>query len=203
YTDNDYWRGRIWGPFNFLVSEGLRRYRFDAAAAALARKSLDLFMRNWRADGGVYENYNAETGQGADVWNAARLYHWGGLLAFVALQELIDIEPNPAPGWLRLGSLDFPDAALRNVRLAGDLFAVTLDQGVHARRNGRPFIDCTTRALVRVPLAGPDDEALHVTAAGAGRLTLHEPGRGRRPARLPDGRIVEPAFRSGRAIYEW
>ncbi len=126
FKDNDYWRGRIWGPFNFLVAEGLRRYRLDAEAAALARKSLELFMKNWRADGGIYENYNAETGQGADVWNAARLYHWGGLLAFVAMQELIDVEP---AGYLRIGSLHFPDAGLRNIRLGGGLYDVHLRNG--------------------------------------------------------------------------
>ena len=152
YKDNDYWRGRIWGPFNFLVAEGLRRYRFDAEAAELAQKSLKLFMTNYRADGGVYENYNAETGQGADVWNAARLYHWGGLLAFIAMQELIDIEPNPAPGYLRVGSLDLPDAALQNVRLGGDLYDIQLDHGVHLKRAGQVILDCTTRAIVRVPL---------------------------------------------------
>jgi neutral trehalase len=56
YPDNDYWRGRIWGPFNFLVAEGLRRYRFDQVAAELARKGIEMFMQNWRDDGGVYEN---------------------------------------------------------------------------------------------------------------------------------------------------
>src|SRR3972149_7276233 len=92
FGDNDYWRGRIWGPFNFLVAEGLRRYRLDDTAAELARKGLEMFMHNWRTDGGVHPNHNAVTGQGGDVWNAARLYHWGGLMAFIAVQEFVDIE---------------------------------------------------------------------------------------------------------------
>ena len=135
-------------------------------------------MRNWRADGGVYENYNAETGQGGDVWNAARLYHWGGLLALVAVQELIDVE---AAGYLRFGSVDFPDAGLRNVRLGGDVYDVRLDAGVHIRRNGRRFLDCTTRAIVRVPLVERSGEPIQITASGPGtraRCGHRTPARG-------------------------
>ncbi len=200
YQDNDYWRGRIWGPFNFLVAEGLRRYRFDHAAAELAQKSLALFMKNWRADGGVYENYNAETGQGADVWNAARLYHWGGLLVFVALQELVDVEPC---GYLRVGSLEFPDAALDNVRLGGERYDVALDTGVRLRRNGKPALDCTTRAIIRLPLGGPADQPLEVTAAAPGTLTLYGVRGRKRSVRLTDGRVVPPQVKGTKVVYGW
>ena len=176
YPDNDYWRGRIWGPFNFLVAEGLRRYRFDDVAAEFAEKGLRMFMENWRADGGVYENYNADTGRGADVWNAARLYHWGGLLAFIAMQELIDVEP---AGWLRFGSVKFPDAAVRRVRLGGDLWEVELGRGVRVLRNGRPYLECDTRAVIRLPLsAGSADRPIEITAPAEGRLVLHDPAYG-------------------------
>ncbi len=196
YPDNDYWRGRVWGPFNFLVAEGLRRYRFDDVAAELARKGLEMFMRNWREDGGVYENYNAETGQGGDVWNAARLYHWGGLLAFIAIQELIDFQ---SPATLRIGSLNFPNASIRTVRLGGAVYDVELDKGVQARRNGTPLVDCTTRAIVRIPLHGAPEQPIEISAAGSGRLTLHSSDAPARPARvnavtlvspLPDGSVV-------------
>jgi hypothetical protein len=200
YKDNDYWRGRIWGPFNFLVAEGLRRYRFDDAAAELARKSLDLFMTNYRADGGVYENYNAETGQGADVWNAARLYHWGGLLAFIAMQELIDVEPS---GHLRIGSIKFPSGGLRNVRVGDALYDVQLDDGVRVRRNGKPYLDCTARAIIRIPLAAAKDAPIDVDAAGGGELTLHSVRGARRNVRLTDGRTVAPVARGRRVVYAW
>jgi hypothetical protein len=206
YKDNDYWRGRIWGPLNFLVAEGLRRYRFDAEAAQLARKSLELFMRNWRADGGVYENYNSETGQGGDVWNAARLYHWGGLLAFIAMQELIDVEP---AGYLRLGSIDFPDGGLQGVRLSRDVYDVRLDEGVHVRRNGRRFLDCTTRAIIRVPLplgeggGGGSDSPLEITATRNGQLTLHDPKAAARAGRLGGGQTIAPRVAAGKLVYCW
>ena len=199
YHDNDYWRGRIWGPFNFLVSEGLRRYRFDQEAAELAQKSLALFMANWRADGGVYENYNADTGQGSDVWNAARLYHWGGLLAFIAMQELIDSEP---AGWLRFGSTHFADSGLRNVRLGGASYEITLDSGIRVKRDGKPLLECTTRAVIRLPLPD-DDRPIEVSGADAGRLTIHDTGGKPRPLRLPDGTLVKPRRTGRKAVYDW
>lgn len=170
HKDNDYWRGRIWGPFNFLVSEGLRRYRLDTAAAELAKRGLDMFMMNYREDGGVYENYNADTGRGADVWNAARLYHWGGLLAFIAMQELIDVEP---AGYLRLGSQHFGAAGLRHVRLGNCLFDIHQGSGLRVQRDGELFLECSTPALVRLPLSGPADEPIAIwPVGGSGRLAL-------------------------------
>ena len=182
YPDNDYWRGRIWGPFNYLTAEGLRRYRFDSAAAELARKSVELFMTNWRADGGVYENYNADTGAGADVWNAARLYHWGGLLTCIAIEELIDVEPL---GYLRLGSLEFPDAAIRNAHVGGHLFDVELGRGLRVTRDGQPFLECDQRAIVRIPLTG-DEQPIEYSAATAARLVVHDSDFSSRPLKRLD-----------------
>ncbi len=199
YPDNDYWRGRIWGPFNFLVAEGLRRYRYDDIAAKLAAKSLALFLKNWRADGGIYENYNADTGRGGDVWNAARLYHWGGLLAYVAIQELIDIE---AAGYLRLGSLKFPNAAIRNVHAGGAVYDVELADGLHVQRNGSVFLECTTRAIIRIPVAPRAGEPLEITAAGPGRLVLQDDQTPVRPARVNGTQLIEPSAASP-AVYSW
>ncbi|HUU98924.1 MAG TPA: trehalase family glycosidase [Phycisphaerae bacterium] len=200
YPDNDYWRGRIWGPFNFLVAEGLRRYRFDDVASELAHKGLEMFMRNWREDGGVYENYNAETGAGGDVWNAARLYHWGGLLAFIAIQELIDLQP---PATLRIGSLNFPNASIRNVRLGGAVYDVELDKGVQARRNGAPLVNCTTRAIVRIPLHAPPEQPIEISAAGSARLTLHSSDAPARPARVNAATLVSPSPDGSVVNYVW
>ena len=39
FKDQDYWRGRIWGPMNFLVYLGLRNYDLPEARTVLADKS--------------------------------------------------------------------------------------------------------------------------------------------------------------------
>ncbi len=59
FKDQDYWRGRIWGPMNFLVYLGLENYADKATRAAFAQKSYDLFLKEWRENGHVHENYNA------------------------------------------------------------------------------------------------------------------------------------------------
>lgn len=90
FKDQNYWRGRIWGPMNYLVYLGLENYHqpeIDEARKELAQKSLDLFLRDWNTNGHVHENYNGATGNGDDVPNSDRFYHWGALLGLMSLDE--------------------------------------------------------------------------------------------------------------------
>jgi hypothetical protein len=90
FKDNTYWRGRIWAPLNFLVYMGLRNYDTPAindVRRQLAGKSRDLLLKSWLSDGYVFENYNASTGQGDDVTNSDKFYHWGALLGYISLLE--------------------------------------------------------------------------------------------------------------------
>jgi glycogen debranching enzyme len=90
FHDQDYWRGRVWGPMNYLVYLGLRNYHQAAARQELAAKSQSLFMKEWKANGHVHENYNAILGQGDDVSSSDRFYHWGALLGFISYLEQTD-----------------------------------------------------------------------------------------------------------------
>jgi putative isomerase len=87
FADQEYWRGRIWGPMNFLVYLGFRNYELPEARADLARRSYELLMKSWRRDGAIYENYNAVTGAGDDVTSSDAYYHWGALLGVITLLE--------------------------------------------------------------------------------------------------------------------
>lgn len=87
YHDQTYWRGRIWGPTNFLVYLGLKNYKLPQAVKDLTEKSKNLLMKNWLENGFVCENYNADTGQGGERPDSDRYYHWGGLLGLPALME--------------------------------------------------------------------------------------------------------------------
>ena len=87
YPDNDYWRGRIWAPMNFLVYLGLRKYDLPEARKAMAEKSAALLLKEWRECGHIHENYNGDTGEGCDVTSSDSFYHWGGLLALISLME--------------------------------------------------------------------------------------------------------------------
>jgi glycogen debranching enzyme len=90
FKDQEYWRGRIWGPMNYLVYLGLSHYNEPAARRQLAEKSLNLFLQEWTKNGHVHENYNAITGEGDDVSSSDRFYHWGALLGFMTYLEKME-----------------------------------------------------------------------------------------------------------------
>ncbi len=88
YAEQDYWRGRIWGPMNFLVYLGLRNYpELADARSALADKSARLMLKGWRQSGHIHENYSAVTGLGCGTGSSDAFYHWGGLLGLPAMME--------------------------------------------------------------------------------------------------------------------
>jgi hypothetical protein len=87
FKDQDYWRGRIWGPMNYLVYLGLRNYDNPDARQQFAQKSYALFLKEWTEKRHVHENYNAHLGTGDDVTSSDRFYHWGALLGYVEFME--------------------------------------------------------------------------------------------------------------------
>jgi len=87
FGDQNYWRGRIWGPMNYLVYLGLMKYDDVDTRRAFAQKSYELFLKEWKENGHVHENYNAIAGAGDDVKNSDRFYHWGALLGYVQYLE--------------------------------------------------------------------------------------------------------------------
>jgi len=85
---NTYWRGRIWGPMNFLVYLGLRNYDLAKARTDLVAKSKQLLLQSWLKSRTVHENYSPFTGAGT----SDDFYHWGALLGFMSFLEY---------GWMR------------------------------------------------------------------------------------------------------
>jgi hypothetical protein len=130
YSDQHYWRGSIWGPTNYLVYQGLRRYGFHDICADLAEKSLALFQGNWEKDGHWHESY-LTTGEGSSLPH----YTWGTLLPLMAIEELVD-----ADAWrgLSFGALKASRTSrVQRVPLRGDLYDVTLGpKNLEVLRNG-------------------------------------------------------------------
>ena len=99
FDDQQYWRGSIWPPINYLVLQGLRRYGFRNLAADLARKGARMFLADRSRTGMCRENFDSRTGQGC----GQRFQSWGPLFALGALEELADVSPwqrrplTPAP----------------------------------------------------------------------------------------------------------
>lgn len=87
YSEQDYWRGRIWAPTNFLVYLALKHQKLQKECSIIAEKSAALLLGEWERHGHVHENYNGDSGAGCDVINSDPFYHWGGLLALIGLME--------------------------------------------------------------------------------------------------------------------
>ncbi|WP_419940231.1 amylo-alpha-1,6-glucosidase [Candidatus Palauibacter sp.] len=89
FDDQQYWRGSIWPPMNYLVLQGLRRYGFDELASELAWKGALMFLADRRRTGFCRENFDARSGRG----RGHRFQSWGPLFALGAIEEFVDACP--------------------------------------------------------------------------------------------------------------
>jgi len=87
YAEQNYWRGCIWAPMNFLAYIALRKHKLTEACKTLAEKSKNLILLEWNMKGHVHENYHADTGMGCDCIHSDKFYHWGALLSLIALTD--------------------------------------------------------------------------------------------------------------------
>jgi putative isomerase len=140
--DNEYWRGRVWPPLNYVVYRGLRRYGFDEDAASLARAGDEMFRRSWEDGRRSFENFNQRTGEGADSPDAEPFYTWGTLLPMMADADLLDLDPfdglcvgSPEPP---VASATLPTGAwgLLRAEVRDDGVALTGPEGLIFRAEG-------------------------------------------------------------------
>ena len=125
WPEQEYWHGHIWGPANYLVWQGIKRYADNSHQTEYARRNVNLFMRNWKAKRVSCESYNSTDGTcGVDHPH----YSWGTLLNIVGLEALVDVGPNfePVP---RKGSALTENITLRNVPFGGKLYRIKAKGG--------------------------------------------------------------------------
>ena len=89
FSDQEYWRGTVWPPTNYLVYQGLKAYGFDAIASEFAKKSLTMFLRTWENLQICPENFDSRTGEP----KGRRYQSWGPLFALIAVEDYMDINP--------------------------------------------------------------------------------------------------------------
>jgi putative isomerase len=144
FPDQYYWRGDIWGPTNYLVYEGLNRYREDDIALEFAQKSYDLFIDDWNQHQRTDEQYYAWGGSaGGDTH-----YTWGALLSLIPMEQFID--ENPWDG-LRFGALQpTQEGRLRNVQWSGHHYDVTIGPDLTSiKRDGHIRFESNAGVIVR------------------------------------------------------
>jgi len=151
YPKQHYWRGKVWAPINWLVYQGFKIYEWDREAGLLAESSARMFLRPWRERAECYENFLATTGEGSSDPH----YTWGALMALIAVEELIDV--NPWHG-LRFGNLaPREDAHISRYPVAGALYDVSLtEKRLDVKRDGKLLFSTDGPAEIRrVQLTGP------------------------------------------------
>ena len=85
FTEQHYWRGRIWGPLTAIVYHALKDAACYAEAKLLAQRSERLLLGPWESQRRVYENYGAADGRGDSARQSDAFYHWGALLGYIAI----------------------------------------------------------------------------------------------------------------------
>jgi len=119
WPQQDYWRGKVWAPVNYLVFQGILRYASPSVINHFADRSLRLFMQNWESKGVCGENYLSKDGtQSSDPH-----YTWGSLLCLVGLESIVHLTPD-GKFWLN-GTLE-GNAELFNLPFGGRLYNVTV-----------------------------------------------------------------------------
>lgn len=144
FKDQQYWRGAIWPPVNYLVYQGLKAYGFDAVASEFAKKSADLFMRSWENFQLCPENFDARTGEAG----GKRFQSWGPLFVLTALEEYLDFTP-----WdgFRFGVLK-PERGgkLSRIFIQGRHYDVEVSSSkIKLREEGRDILDTNKSAVFR------------------------------------------------------
>mmetsp|Transcript_5970 Transcript_5970/g.14218 ORF Transcript_5970/g.14218 Transcript_5970/m.14218 type:complete len:818 (-) Transcript_5970:126-2579(-) len=99
FTDQDYWRGRVWAPMNYLVYRGLAHAKYRhletvmQARGALVASSQALLLGEWLDMGHVHENYGPNgSGYSAGGGGSNPFHHWGALLGYVAMEAAEEAE---------------------------------------------------------------------------------------------------------------
>jgi len=124
YPKQEYWKGHVWGPANYILWQGIRRYGIPKHQAEYARRSVDLFMRNWIARGTCNENYKSTDGTGDDHPH----YTWGALLCLIGIEALYDIDSDGQP--IAINNEELKESIeLLNMPAGGKLYRISSSGG--------------------------------------------------------------------------
>ena len=144
FNDQQYWRGTIWPPTNYLVYQGLKRYGIDLIAAEFARKSARLFLNSWKNYRLCRENYDSRTGEGG----GQRYQSWGPLFALVLLEDFIDVSPFFG---LSVGNLAAQgETVFENLVLAGNKYNLKVStESLVLYKNGSKLLEFKGRGVLK------------------------------------------------------
>lgn len=159
FVDQQYWRGAIWPPTNYMVYEGLKAYHFDGVASEFAKKSTSLFLRTWKNFQICPENFNAQTGEAG----GQRYQSWGPLLSLMGVEEYLDFTP-----WegFRFGRISPSDKGkLSRVSIQGRHYEVMVSSSkIKLKEEGDLILKCNGAAVFRHFLYSEEEVSFEMKA---------------------------------------
>ena len=182
--NQQYWRGTIWPPTNYLVYQGLKAYRFDAVASEFARKSAEMFMRSWTNFQLCPENFDSLTGEAG----GQRYQSWGPLFALVAVEEYLDFTP-----WegFRFGMLKPDDSGtLSRVSIQGRQYDVKVGSSTVLSEEGRVIVSANGGAVFRHFLYNDSEVSFETSSLKPRTVRVNFLKKGKYQ-RLVDGQVVD------------
>lgn len=182
FNDQQYWRGTIWPPTNYLIYQGLKAYHFDPAASEFARKSAELFMRTWEHFQLCPENYDSRTGEAG----GQRYQSWGPLFALIALEEYIDFTP-----WegFRFGMIE-PEkkGRLERVFIQGRHYDIQISSGgIRLWEEGREIIRTNGGAVIRHFLYSESEISFEIHSLEEREVNVRFLAKGKYQLQIDDG----------------
>ena len=159
FKDQQYWRGTIWPPTNYLVYQGLKAYHFDAIASEIAKRSSALFLRSWENFQLCPENFDSRTGEAG----GQRYQSWGPLFALIALEEYLDFTP-----WedFRFGMIDpEDDGKISRISIQGRHYDVEVSPSeIKLKEEGKEILKANGGAVFRHFLYSENEVSFEVKA---------------------------------------
>lgn len=122
YHQQEYWRGDVWGPANYLAWIGIKKYASPQQIAEFANRNVELFMRNWLSQGVCSENYLSTDGTPSHDPH----YTWGALLNLIGLESIVDVDDS---GQIVLNGDQTKTISLTNIPLLGRTYEVKTSPG--------------------------------------------------------------------------
>ncbi len=142
YPNQQYWRGTVWPPSNYICYSGMKRAGWDAEAAYVAERGVEMFLGNAKRTGQFRENFSSIDGSGG-----GQLFQsWGPLFSLIGLEEIIDVDP-----WngLRFGSLTESTSRVERLNIAGQTYDVIIGKQTTATRDGKIIFQADGPVVVR------------------------------------------------------
>jgi hypothetical protein len=169
FADQNYWRGSIWGPTNYMLYHAIDRYGFDQVALEFARKSYALFMDDWKTNAHDNELYHSQGGTvGGDPH-----YTWGALLCLISLEQFTDL--NPWEG-LRFGALNpSSQGSLHGVVWQNHTYDVTVGpERTEVARDGQVRFRADAGVVVRNYAVSPAGLTMELKSERGAHITTSE-----------------------------